>query len=414
MESGVTSIIIKGIDFFLLLIPVFLPIFLFWFLFKTYVNYVRAKFFSSFEYILLEIKPPMEVRKSPAAMELFLTSLHQTSGEATWIKKYILGNTRAWFSLEIVSKGGNIHFYIWTRSGYKRLIESQIYAQYAGCEINQVEDYAQSFDFEPEKNNLFGIEFKLTKPDPYPIKTYVDYAMEQGDKEEEQVDPITSMMELLGSLNPGEQIWLQIIVKAHKREDKSPHGFFGKTDLWQDVALEEVKKIREESLSKVQGKDILVATSNQTEGQKKRISAIERSVSKLGFDVGIRTLYLANNENFDGINQPILATILKQFNSNDLNGFVPFHVTHFDYPWQDFFDYRLNRRKVEILSEYKKRSYFFSSRPKGWFSIEDRSSFVLNTEELATLFHLPGQVAQTPTINRVTSQRAAPPPNLPI
>ncbi|MCB9805915.1 hypothetical protein H6775_02005 [Candidatus Nomurabacteria bacterium] len=412
MQDGLTSIIEKGVDFFLLTVPILLPIFLIWVLYRNYVNYAQEKKFYSFDYIVLEIKPPAEVKKSPAAMELFLVALHQTSGETTWVKRTFQGGFRAWFSLEIVSKGGNIHFYIWTRSVYKRFIESQLYAQYPGAEVNEVEDYSQSFDFNPEKNELFGIEYKLTKPDPYPIKTYVDYALDQGDKEEEQVDPITPMMEYMGSLRPGEQMWVQFIVRAHRAQDKVPGKLFAKTDLWQDVAKEEVQKIREESLSKDDKGGSF--TVNQTEGQKKRIAAIERSVAKLGFDVGIRALYMADQENFDGINIPLTIAMLKQFNSNDLNGFGPYHLTVFDYPWDDFFGIRGKKRKYEILEQYKGRGYFFTSRPKGWFSYEDRSSFILNTEELATMYHLPGQVAQTPTIGRVESQRAAPPPNLPI
>ena len=39
---------------------------------------------------------------------------------------------------------------------------------------------------------------------------------------------------------------------------------------------------------------------------------------------------------------------------------------------------------------------------------------VMTTEELATIFHFPGQVATTPTISRSSSKKAEPPPNLPI
>jgi hypothetical protein len=39
---------------------------------------------------------------------------------------------------------------------------------------------------------------------------------------------------------------------------------------------------------------------------------------------------------------------------------------------------------------------------------------ILNTEELATIFHFPGQVAGTPTLERVPSKKAEAPSNLPI
>jgi hypothetical protein len=40
--------------------------------------------------------------------------------------------------------------------------------------------------------------------------------------------------------------------------------------------------------------------------------------------------------------------------------------------------------------------------------------FVLNTEELATMFHFPGGVAATPTFNRIESRKAEAPTNLPV
>ena len=41
-------------------------------------------------------------------------------------------------------------------------------------------------------------------------------------------------------------------------------------------------------------------------------------------------------------------------------------------------------------------------------------TFVLNIEELATLWHFPGQILKVPTLTRIESKEASPPPNLPI
>ena len=38
---------------------------------------------------------------------------------------------------------------------------------------------------------------------------------------------------------------------------------------------------------------------------------------------------------------------------------------------------------------------------------------VLNTEELATLWHFPGQILKVPTFERIESKEASPPTNLP-
>ena len=41
-------------------------------------------------------------------------------------------------------------------------------------------------------------------------------------------------------------------------------------------------------------------------------------------------------------------------------------------------------------------------------------TFVLNTEELATIWHFPGQILKVPTLERIESKEASPPTNLPI
>ncbi len=38
--------------------------------------------------------------------------------------------------------------------------------------------------------SIWGCEFKFTKGDGYPIKTYVDYGLDKDPKEEYKVDPL--------------------------------------------------------------------------------------------------------------------------------------------------------------------------------------------------------------------------------
>jgi hypothetical protein len=41
-------------------------------------------------------------------------------------------------------------------------------------------------------------------------------------------------------------------------------------------------------------------------------------------------------------------------------------------------------------------------------------TFVLNVEELASMWHFPGQILKVPTLERIESKEASPPTNLPI
>ena len=417
--TGSNDLLLTSLHYVWLLAPLWVPFVLAYVAWHLFVNYNRKKFFAAQKYVLMEIRVPKEVAKSPVAMELFLNTLWQTSGESTWYDRNFLGKTRAWFSLEIVSLGGNIHFFIWTRSAWQKHIESQIYAQYPGAEVSYVEDYTKNVPYyDPKTMGLFGTEYTLSKKDPYPIKTYVDYGLhETATKEEQKVDPISQILEFFGQLGPTDQFWFQIICRAHKKEDPDPskriwwkpHTWNETMDNWQAEALKEVKKIRSENTTKY--KDPVTGEEqegfpNLTKGQMEIISALERSISKPGFDVGLRSIYLAPKADFNGTNIPMLMALLKPYNSPTLNSFKPKNNTSFEYPWQDWNNIRADKMKTDLLYAYQKRSYFFPPQKE--------QHCVLNAEELATIFHFPGTVVQTPTLGRILSKKAEPPSNLPI
>ncbi len=380
------------------------------FLFNIWVYYAKSKFISGQEYSLVEIKLPKEINKSPLAMEIVLNALFQTGGESTWVNKYIEGKVRPWFSLEIVSIEGSVKFFVWTRKFFKKLLEGQIYAQYPGVEIHDVEDYTSFVPYGKdgsEEWSLWGTEFQFTKADPYPIKTYVDYGLLKDPKEELKVDPMTAVLEYLGSMGKGEQGWIQILVRASKK-NKKPGGLFGfsKEVDWKEEGKKLVEEIIEESKPKEEGKFGRFLTSSEQD----LIKALDHSVSKLGFDCGVRGIYLAKKENFNAINIMGLLGSFRQYNTNDLNGFKPMNPTSFDYPWQDYNGMRLSKKKAKIFNAYRLRAYFHGAPYPEYL----RKAIVLNSEELATVYHFPGGVAQTPTIQKVESKKTEPPVNLPI
>ena len=416
--NGSNDLLLTSLNYIGLVAPIWLPILLGWVAWQMFVRYNHKRFFASQKYVVLEIRVPKEVNKSPAAMELFLNTIWQTAGETTWYDRNFVGKTRAWFSLEIVSIDGFLHFFIWSRATFKRHIEAQIYAQYPGAEVTQVQDYSKQIKYDPKVNAMFGLEYELKKADPYPIKTYIDYGLDQTSTEEDQkIDPISQVLEFFGQISKGEQMWLQIICRAHKGEQPdpskmswwNPFSWLATYDKWKAEAKTEIEKIRKDTTSKYE--DPVTGTKrdgfpNPTKGQTEVINALERSISKPGFDVGIRSIYIGNKDVFSGPSIPILVAVLKPYNSGSLNSFGPKNLTNFDYPWQDFNDIRKNKLKREMLDAYKKRSYFYSP-------VKEKP-MVLNAEELATIFHFPGLVVQTPTFGRIMSKKAEPPSNLPI
>lgn len=388
-----------------------MPIVLILIIWETWVYYIRALYLNKLEWVLLEIKFPRELLKSPAAMEIVLSSIHQTS-DGNVFEKYWKGKLRPWFSLEIASFGGEIHFYIRAEKKFKNLIESQIYSQYSGIEIYQVDDYTNRIPFgSPESNwDIFASEFELAKADPYPIKTYIDYGLDKEPGEVGfQVDPLTPVIEMMGAARPGEEFWLQYLVMATKDRYKKPGTWFGRQG-WKDQGQALVNDIMKRDPKSKSSKAVSAAgfpvIPTLSKGEQATIEAIERNISKLGFDVGMRMIYFGKKDVFDKINVSSMFGCVKQFNSTDLNGFKPGFKTDFDFPWEDFNGWRLERRKRKMFDAYRRRAYFYppySSKP-----------FVLNSEELATVFHFPGQLAQTPSLSRIESKRAEPPSNLPI
>lgn len=428
----VYSLALPALRIVFFLSPVWLPLILIRSWWKAWVFYRRTLFIAGKKPVLLEIQIPKETNKSPLAMELALNGFYSTSGEGTLKDKYIKGGVRAWYSLELVSIEGQVKFFVWTWKDNVKNIQNNLYAQYPTIEIVEVPDYTLAFLYDKDRADIYAAEFTLAKPDPYPIKTYVDYGLDRDPKEEFKIDPITPILEYLGGLGKGEQAWIQIIVRAHKDEDKKAGGIFAgikaiedlfelvpkiqdqlkTTDKWKDDVKEEVKKIIEKR--KIKGKDDEGGPINLTATEKDIITALERSVTKTPFDVGIRALYLAEKDVFNPAHKGALNGVLAQYGALHLNAFKRAAGTGFDYWYEDPFGTKLPEMKREMFQAYRERGWFhqpyIGKDVSGW----RRSSFVLNAEELATVFHFPGGVAQTPTFGRIESRKAEPPTNLPV
>ncbi|TSC63006.1 MAG: hypothetical protein G01um101448_146 [Parcubacteria group bacterium Gr01-1014_48] len=393
--------------------PIWAPFAFGWFFWEMWKKYTLIYFLKNWETTLLEVKLPQEILKTPLAMELVLIALHQTSGESTFIDRYWLGKRRTWFSLEMVSFGGEVHFFIWTHAPFKNLIENAIYSQYPGVEVHEVPDYANLVKYDKESMIVWGVEWDLAKPDVYPIKTYVDYGLDKESvKEEIKSDPITSLIEFLGSIHPTGQLWIQILIQSHKNDITVPSGrFFTKKTSWVSLAEKEVDKLlRRDPVTKAYLQTTVGTAAprpqfSKTEGE--IVEAIHRSIAKPAFNVGIRSMYIAPPSDFQGMNIVGMLSCLKQFSSVSLNGFKParWHII-FDYPWQDFLNMRHHTFSRKIIEYYKRRAYFhtpYKQKPS-----------ILNVEELATIYHFPGGVLATPTFRKIMSKKAEPPSNLPV
>lgn len=421
----------KVISFILPIIGVYILGKIAW---KMWVHYVQQDFISGIDFVLLEIVPPREVLRSPKAMELFFTNALYHWSMKGGKEEYWQGAVWLWFSLEIVSIEGQVHFYIRTPTRVRPLIETQIYAQYPQAQVKAVEDYTLGVDeITPESAwNGWGCEFGLAKPEAYSIKTYVDFGLDKDPKEEFKVDPISPIIELFGSLKKGEQMWVQIVVTPSKKSYHTHGTWFGKHDWVQEARNENLKLLAPFTASKDEGQRIEIRVPDF---YKKVVERMNAKIEKIGFDTGIRAMYIAKKEAFDFSNRRNIRLIFRQYANPNSNELVRTNSTQADAMGTNFF--MLSPKQVMILAnrmllEYQERSFFhppmrhhlFNNHvisgiwlfivKQFWLPYVHPPIFVLNVEELATLWHFPGQILKVPTLERIESKEASPPTNLPI
>ena len=399
----------------LFLAPLWLPFLLVGGGVKLWYILQRGEFISSQPYTLLEVKPPRNLVKTPLAMEVFLSSLHLTGGESNWYARF-WGGSRPYWSLELASFEGQVHFFIWTRTKLRPIVEAQIYAQYPGAQVTEALDYSRLISATPDEWNIWGCDYKQTDKDPLPIKTYIEYGLDKVQKEPEQIDPLASIIEFMGSIGKGEYLWLQFVIRAHKGEKYNKPNKSGKPYTWKDEAKELVDDIRKATrdtiIDKATGKEV-PGFPNPTKGQSEKMAAIERNVSKFGFDVGGRCVYFAKPKNFTASVITHMISLFKPFSSEGWNGIkaTGWMMDFNDFPWETSVDKRKDHVRQGLVEAYRRRQFFYDPFLEG--SLSPHDIMVMSTEELATVYHIPSQSVGAPGLVRIRSSTAEAPINLP-
>lgn len=361
--------------------------------------------------VLLEVHMPHHVEKTPRAMEQVLTSFWIRAGRTTFIDRGYYGGANPYASLEICSFGGEIHFFIWCRSSYRNVIEAAMYSQYPEVEIEQVEDYASKFQYDPEKHHCWSTDYVYDnihqKPvsDVYSIKTYHDFEIDE-EIEEFSVDPYGSVLEVLSSMNHEEQVWIQIILR----------GNFGKD--WHREMHHEVEKIREEASQQIAvdpetGETVTkLSFPRPTHAQMEQMQSIERHMGKLPFDVCLRGIYIAPAGKMRSAEYSAFRWIWRPFNDpGHLNALRPRRASNdFDYLYQDWgmgpdgVRWKLVTRRY--FDAYRRRQAFHP--PWQWPPMR------MSTETIATLWHPPSGQVKSPGLHRIHVGKAEAPSNLPM
>lgn len=385
----------------------------------------RQVWLSKIRMIVLEIKVPREVVRPLKAMETVFSGLWQLYDPPNPREKWLEGKVQLSLALEIVSLGGDIHFFIRVPEGARKLVESSIYSQYPDAEISEAEDYTKYVPHDiPNKDwDLWGCDYQLLKDDVYPIKTYTKFFEERPDValEEKRIDPMAQLLEGLATLKPGEQLWVQIICqpitplendyvsRGRAIADKIARRALPSKPAPLILEAAEVLISGKIPGQKEEPKELIPPEMKLTPGEREVLAAIEEKIGKYAFMTNIRFIYLARRDVYFGAAKALPMSFFNQFNTQNLNGLKPWPKTitkvHTILTW--FLDKRRTYlRKRRVFRNYVRRLTPLFPRRGG--------TFVMNIEELATLFHFPGAtVARAPFVPRVEVKKGEAPPGLP-
>lgn len=398
--------------------------------FLGWMNYVTHKYLLSLKWVLLEIKPPPDVQKSPKIAENIFSGLHASYLPLKFKRRFIRGEVPNFYSLEIVGNGGETNFYIRVAETMQSVVEHHIFAQYPDAEIKVVGDYIDQLpQFLPNDDyDLFGTDLVFTKEDAYPIKTYPFFEEESGKDEFKRTDPLAPLAETMSTLEPGEHIWIQILIrptgdawaeaaqpiidKLFGKDVEPEVDFVGKIFNAIGYVISGILSIFGIELDgqKKEEKEKDVNIQKITPGQRFILEQVENKVAKLGFKTNIRFLYVSRKEIFHRSHTTSVVGMFKQLYSNNLNSFRPnrrimtFHkgiLAQLFPSDRGFFQKEIEfNRKVKLYRYYRSRTF-------------TKKVLILNTEELATLFHLPGIGVKAPAFPRVEAKKGQPPAGLP-
>jgi len=328
-----------------------------------------------------EGEPQKTEKEIIGVMEQFFASLANLKEKGLWAS-FTGEKPTVVFEIAIPSVGEEINFYIACPRKFAGVLEKTILGFYPKAQVELIEDYNI---FNPE-GAVCGSVLTLFRTPVLPLKTYLNL-------ETDPLNEITNAMSKLAEI--GEGAALQILIKPISQD-------------WARKSLEIAKEMQkgesfESARARVSAWGKISASLNPRQRPKpgepapepkpitpmmqEVIKAIESKAYKIGFEINIRILSSAPTEARTDEIQADLENAFAQFTAPNLNKF-----------------------KIKRLTGrgLKKLIYNFSFR-----SFDSSQKIILNTEELAGIYHFPAIPLGTPKIKFLKAKQAPPPANLP-
>lgn len=287
-------------------------------------------------------------------------------------------------SFEMVSKGGVIYFYVATPVAMKDLVVQQLHAQFSDAEIEEAEDYNI---FTPT-GVVLGSYVTLKRQHLFPIKTYKTL----------ESDPLNALLNAMAKVPETEGAAIQFVARSAKASWRD-QGLKVVQLMQEGATIKEALKGRKPKQGGGSGRlsDLVMSRDgNDLGGQKPQrqlsereremLKGIEDKAARAGLDVNVRILVSAQSM---GAAQATL--------NNVLNSFSQYNV----YQFGNSFQKSVPRNAKRIVQDFIYRNYV------------DAQGIVLNTEEIASLWHPPLPGTPTANIDWLGARTAPAPADMP-
>ncbi len=293
-----------------------------------------------------------------------------------------------YISFEIACVDKKISFYINCPKHMQELVEKQIHAQYPHAFIEEI----RGFNPFQKGGQVEAIELRPTKKYIYPIRTYK--SMES--------DPLNAITNAMSKLSEGEGAVIQYILSpAGTAWQATPRRIAlevqqGKNPdiVDSNLFVRTIKELGKGFFPSVTNQQQQHANRNDLTGQyspinltpmqQEIVKRLEEKASRTGYKTNIRVITSSITPGSAKVHLNNIASSFLQYNMPPFNGFSS-----------------RRRSKDAIIKDFIFRVF------------RSGKSAILNTEELASLWHLPTPFLETPNIKWLISKKAPPPINMP-
>jgi len=303
----------------------------------------------SVDSVLLQVAVPRGNEIKIDAMEQLFASLYSVK-KGGWKQRFSVQPT---VSFEIVGRLEDIRFYVWTPKSLQDLIEKQIHGAYPDAEILEVPEY----NIFTEEGKVAYKSLQLRSENFYPTKTYKNLP----------TDPLATLTSSLAKMGKNEAAAIQVLVSPAESG-------------WQGAGSGFVSETKKQESDPEQAKFSVPA---------KTLESVEEKVGKPGFEMTIRLVVVSDNEESAKAHLANIESAFEQF-SSELNGFTSRKIRRKGAFMEDF------------IYRYQPMFNFFGNRPS-----------ILNSEELASIFHFPNNQVTTPHIHWLFAKTAPAPAKVP-